>query len=131
MRRRHASFATLEMVVLRVWPTMSSASTGCNAKDDWGFYHIECADVGDDDDGDEWVCRLCLSMPGELPKYAVAMPTRFPPDGVPLYKCVDIWLDSADSMFDAIEWALGAVRFEQIGKIVRDETECVGRNRSR
>jgi hypothetical protein len=70
-----------------------------------GFYHMECADVGDDDDGDDWVCRLCLSMPGELPKYAVAMPTRFPPDGVPMYKCVDIWLDNADSMFGAIELA--------------------------
>lgn len=33
------------------------------------------------------------------------MPTRFPPDGVPLYKCVDIWLDNADSMFGAIELA--------------------------
>ena len=66
---------------------------------------MECADVSDDDDGDDWVCRLCLSMPGELPKYAVAMPTRFPPDGVPLYKCVDIWLDSADSMFGTIELA--------------------------
>ena len=33
------------------------------------------------------------------------VPTRFPPVGVPMYKCVDIWLDNADSMFGAIERA--------------------------
>jgi hypothetical protein len=70
-----------------------------------GFYHMECVDVGEDGDDEDWVCRLCKVMPAPIPEYEVAVPTRFPPDGVPLYKCVDIWLDNADSMFGAIELA--------------------------
>jgi hypothetical protein len=65
-------------------------------------------DVGDDDDDEDWVCRLCKVMPVPIPEYEVAVPTRFPPAGVPLYKCVDIWLDNADSMFGAIELAWGS-----------------------
>ena len=71
-----------------------------------GFYHANCANVVNDDDNDEdWVCKLCKSMPGPLPVHSVAMPTRWPPDGVPMYKCVPIWHDTADAMFGAIEYA--------------------------
>lgn len=55
-------------------------------------------------DGD-WVCRLCQAMPGRRPQHAVLMPNKFPPDGVPMYKCVAIWHDTADAMFGAIEFA--------------------------
>ena len=70
-----------------------------------GFYHQGCAGVNDDDLDDDWVCRLCREMPGPLPVQAVVMPTKWPPDDTPMYKCVDIWHDSADAMFGAIELA--------------------------
>ena len=70
-----------------------------------GFYHQSCAGATDDEvDVGDWACRVCNAM-GPLPVQAVMMPTRWPPEDTPMYKCVDIWHDSADAMFGAIELA--------------------------
>jgi hypothetical protein len=89
-----------------------------------GFYHTSCAGVADDDDGVDFVCRLCLAMKRGKQRSSTASQTPIPV-GEEACEHMQIWHDNTDSLVAALHRAWDAIPDDSIQRIFETKNEIL------